>query len=81
MRITNESFEISESVIISWGDVKALKLLNDKLALVLSNRRVIELDHLRPSTIDSAFRAFQHYRKDHPEKKEEKTKTHPRRKR
>ncbi len=66
MRITNESLEISESEIISWSDVVALKLLNNKLALVLSNKRVIELGHLRPSTIDSAFRAFQHYRKDHP---------------
>ncbi len=66
MRITNESFEISESESISWEDVEALQLLGDKLAFVLSNKKVVEIDHLRPSTIDSAFRAYQHYRQEHP---------------
>lgn len=69
MRITNERLEISESESVSWKDVEALKLLNDKLALVLSDKRVIEIDHLRPSTIDSAFRAYQLYQKEHPKGK------------
>lgn len=72
MKITHESLEISESEVIAWADVEALKLLNDKLALVLSNKRVIEIDHMRPATIDSAFRAFQLWRKDHPDKPKRK---------
>lgn len=69
MKITSEKFEISSSESISWEDVKTLRLLNDKLALVLTNGKVIELSHLRPSTIDTAFRLYEKYLKDHPEKR------------
>ena len=69
MKITGEKFEISPSESVPWEDVKTLRLLNDKLALVLNNDRVIELSNLRPTTIDSAFRAYDRYLKDHPEKR------------
>ncbi|MCH9609252.1 MAG: hypothetical protein S4CHLAM45_14550 [Chlamydiales bacterium] len=69
MKITNEKLEINEQQQIYWDDVKTLKLINDKLELVLSTGKVIEIDHLRPSTVDSAFRAYQHHCKKHPPQK------------
>ncbi len=69
MRITDDSFEISSSESIPWEDVKTLRLLNEKLALVLNNGRVIELSNLRASTIDTAFRTYERYLKDHPDKR------------
>lgn len=69
MKITSDRFEISPSESVSWQDVKTLRLLNEKLALVLNDGRVIELSNLRPSTIDTAFRTYEKYLKDHPEKR------------
>ncbi|NGX62214.1 MAG: hypothetical protein K940chlam9_01708 [Chlamydiae bacterium] len=69
MKITSERFEISTTRSIAWEDVETLRVLNDKLALVLSNGEVVELSHLRPTLIDSAFRSYERYLKDHPEKK------------
>jgi hypothetical protein len=69
MKITDDRFEISSSESIPWEDVKTLRLLNEKLALVLNDGRIIELSNLRSSTIDMAFRAYERYLKDHPEKR------------
>lgn len=69
MKITSESFEINNSESIFWKDVKTLRLLNDKLAFVLNNGQVIELDHLRPSTIDLAFKSYEKYLQKHPERR------------
>ncbi len=69
MKITNKKLEISSNEEVAWDDVESLRLLNNKLALVLSDKRVIELTNLRPSTIDSAFRAYEGYLKEHPEKR------------
>lgn len=68
MKITQECFEISSSESVFWKDVKTLRLLNDKLALVLKDGRIIEIDHLRPSTIDLAFKSYEKYLQTHPEK-------------
>ncbi len=69
MKITSDKFEISSNESIAWQDVKTLRLSNDKLALVLENGKVIEVSNLRPSTIDTAFRAYEKYIKEHPEKR------------
>lgn len=69
MRITSEKLEISPSDVILWEEVKTIRLLNEKMAIVLSGGRTIELSHLLPSTIDAAFRAYERYLKDHPEKR------------
>ncbi|MCC5832153.1 MAG: hypothetical protein JJU12_03825 [Chlamydiales bacterium] len=69
MKITNDRIEISGSESIPWEDVKTLRLLNEKLALVLTDGRVIELSNVRASTIDTAFRAYERYLKDHSEKR------------
>lgn len=69
MKITSDRLEISASESISWDEVKTLRLLNNKLALVLNNGRVIELSNLHASTIDTAFRAYERYLKDHPDKR------------
>ncbi len=69
MKITSDRFEISSSESVSWKDVKTLRLNNGKLALALSDGRVIELSDVRPSTIDTAFRTYEKYLKDHPEKR------------
>ncbi len=66
MRITSDKFEISASESISWGAVKTLRLHNEKLAFVLENGDVVEVPNLRPSTIDSAFRAYERFLKEHP---------------
>lgn len=68
MKITNERFEISGTESISWRDVKTVRLINEKLALVLNSGRVIELSNVHPSTIDTVFRAYEKYLKEHPEK-------------
>ena len=67
MKITSELFEISPSETIAWRDVKTMRMLNDKLAVVLSDGRTIEVPHLRPPTIDLAFRSYENYLRDHPE--------------
>ena len=69
MKITSEKMEITASESIRWEDVQTMRLLNDKLALVLNDNQVIEIDHLRPSTVDAAFRAYESYLKEHPEKR------------
>lgn len=69
MKITNDFFEINPNQSIFWKDVKTLRLLNDKLAVVLNNDQVIELPELRQSTIDLAFRSYEKYLHDHPEKR------------
>lgn len=72
MKITDEKLEISQSTSIEWKDVDNMRLSNDKLCLVLSSGKVIELDHIRPTTIDAAFRAYEHFLKEHPEKRQHK---------
>ena len=69
MKITSDKFEISASQSFSWEDIKTLRLLNEKLAVVLKDGRVIELSHLRPGTIDMAFRFYEKYLHEHPEKR------------
>ncbi len=67
MKITSELFEISPSQTIAWREVKTMRMLNDKLAVVLSDGRIIEVPHLRPPTIDLAFRSYENYLRDHPD--------------
>lgn len=67
MKITSEFFEISPSETIAWRDVKTMRMLNDKLAVVLSDGRIIEVPHLRPPTIDLAFRSYENYIRIHPD--------------
>lgn len=69
MRITSQKFEISPSELIYWEDIKAMRLINEKLAIILNNGRVIELSNMHPHTIDNAFRAYERYIKEHPEGK------------
>lgn len=69
MKINDDGFAISNSESIPWEDVKALRILNDKFVMVLNSGRIIELEHLRPSTIDTAFRSYERYLKSHPEKR------------
>jgi hypothetical protein len=69
MKISDDRFEISNSESIPWEDVKTLRLLNEKLAFELTDGRTVELSNLRPSTIDTAFRTYERYLKDHPEKR------------
>lgn len=70
MKITSELFEISPSDRISWRDIKTMRMHNDTLAVVLSNGRIIEIPHLRPPTIDLAFRTYETYLRNHPDMKE-----------
>lgn len=67
MKITNELFEISPLQTIAWSDVKSMRMLNDKLAFVLSDGKIVEIPHLRPATIDLAFRSYENYLREHPE--------------
>jgi hypothetical protein len=69
MRITNEKLEITPSEIILWEDLKTMRLLNEKLILVLNDNRTIELSHVLPSTVDLAFRTYEKFLSDHPEKR------------
>lgn len=66
MKITSELFEITPSQTIAWRDVKTMRMLNDKLAVVLSDGRIVEVPHLRPTTIDLAFRSYETYLRAHP---------------
>lgn len=66
MKITSDSLEIGNNEFIGWAEVKNLRFTNGKLAVVLKNGRVIELPNLRPTTIDTAFRQYERYLKDHP---------------
>ena len=68
MKITHDKLELSSSESIPWEDIKTLRLLNNKLALVLTNDQVIELTNLLPSKIDSAFRAYDKFLKEHPDR-------------
>lgn len=72
MKITSECLQINDTESINWKDVKRIRMLNEKLALVLRNNKTIELSGLRPTQIDSAFRAFEKYLNDHPEKRKKK---------
>ena len=69
MKITNEKIEINSNDSIPWNKVDNIRTNNDKLCLILSNGQVIEIDQVRPTTADAAFRAFESYLKDHPEKR------------
>lgn len=69
MKVTEEKIEISEGKEISWDEVESLRIVNHKLALVLSNQEVVELHDLRPSTIDMVFRFYEDFLKKHPEKR------------
>jgi hypothetical protein len=70
MKITSELFEISPTDQISWCDIKTMRMHNDTLAVALSNGRIIEISHLRPSTIDLVFRTYETYLRNHPDMKE-----------
>lgn len=65
MRITSENLQISPSDTISWEEIKTIRLRNEKLDLVLTDGRTIELTKLLPSTIDLVFRTYEKYLKDH----------------
>lgn len=69
MRITSESLQISPSDTISWEEIKTIRLRNEKLDLVLTDGRTIELTRLLPSTIDLVFRTYEKYLKDHSDKR------------
>lgn len=68
MRFTGERIELSENEVIRWEEVKTLRLSNNKLALVLEDGRVIELENLRPNLVDQAFLAYEKYLKHHPKR-------------
>ena len=72
MRVTNDKMEISSSESIAWRDVKRLRLLNEKFALVLKSGEVVEFKGLRPSLIDSAFKAYEAYIRAHRNPKQRK---------
>ena len=72
MKITSDWLQITDSESIKWEDVKRMRMLNEKLALVLRSNKTIELSGLRPNQIDSAFKAFETYLRHHPEKRERK---------
>ncbi len=72
MKITGDRLEISPEESIPWGDVETLRLLNETMVLVLENGKTVEFSHVHPVTIDRAFRAYENYLRDHPEKRRKK---------
>jgi hypothetical protein len=66
MKITNRSFELPNGEEVDWSHVKSIRILNNKLAITLSSRKVIHLENLRPSTIDLLFRTYEAYLREHP---------------
>lgn len=69
MKIKKDKIQLSESQEIPWENVETLRALNDKLVFVLDDHQVIELQHLNPHLVDSAFRAYESYIRQNPEKK------------
>jgi hypothetical protein len=65
MKINSERIEVGPNEFIDFKDIKTMRLLNDKLALILRSGRVVEISRLRPSTIDLVFRTYENYLKDH----------------
>ncbi|MFZ0564973.1 MAG: hypothetical protein WAM28_02110 [Chlamydiales bacterium] len=68
MKFTEEGIEISSSKYVLWQDVKTLRILNNKLVFVFTNNQVMELSNLHPRVIDSMFRAYEKFLKNHPSK-------------
>lgn len=68
MRITKEKIEISPSETIFWDEVKTMRLSNNKLAFLLQDNRVVELNDVRNSTIDLVFRTYETYLQKHHKK-------------
>lgn len=66
MKITSEKIEVSEDKTIYWEEVKTLRLINDTLALVMKDGSVVEIPHIRPTTIDLAFRSYENFLMRHP---------------
>jgi hypothetical protein len=75
MRINAERIEISPSEVIFWEEVKSMKLLNKKLAIELASGRVVEVGNLLPSSIDLAFRTYEHWLSEHLKKENKITKS------
>lgn|GEM_PF-3099032 len=61
MKITSEVIEIEPTNIIYWADIKTVRLLNDRLILVLSDNNTVELMDLTPLTVDRLFRQYERY--------------------
>jgi|GEM_PF-4641162 len=62
MQVNSDNIVINNES-ISWGDVKNIRLSNEKLFFVLLGGKVLEVDNLNPSIVDAAFRAYESYLK------------------
>ena len=69
MKITSNKLVVSDTESIEWEDVDNLRLSNNQLCLVLSSGKTIKVKDVHPSTADQAFRVYEAYLKDHPEKR------------
>ncbi len=75
MRIKEDYLEMNSGRKIYWEEVSTLRLINDVLALVLKTGEVIEIPQLHPYSVDQAFRLFEGYVKEHPQKKTNRRKS------
>jgi len=67
MKFTSDNVQISSDESILWEDVKTLRLINDRLDLVLKDGNVVHFSSLQPFMIDKAFRLYERYLRDHPD--------------
>lgn len=68
MKISKDKLELSGIDAVGWEEVKHLRLLNNKLVLVLQDNSTVELPPLHPGTIDEVFRTYESYLRAHPKK-------------
>lgn len=66
MKISYDKIEFGEKDVIFWKNVKTIRLLNDKLAFIMNDGSIKELDHVRATTIDLVFRSYENFLRGHP---------------
>lgn len=68
MKIRADKIEFTEKDGVAWGDIKGLKVVNNTLEIELNSGKVLSYSPVHPATIDSAFRAYESYLREHPRK-------------
>lgn len=69
MKIKEDSILISDNNEVFWKDVKRIRLINNKLALILHDETEVELPNLRPDLIDQTFLTYERYLKNKTQKR------------
>jgi hypothetical protein len=60
--VSADRIRLSDGQAIPWDKVNELKVFNDTLRFVLSDRREIEVGGLGPGEVDRVFRSYSHFR-------------------